>query len=110
MKNFKFEVEKSIKNTIEIEAENYQEALINLFEILVVEDEELFGNYEENEVNYDIFLDNVTSKKELEMITKIQEILQKLTENDEDFFEENDENLKEKNTKIRCKKTKKLEQ
>lgn len=113
MKNYKFEVEKSIKNTIEIKAENYQEALLNLFELLVVADEEIFEFDEEKEVSYDILLDNVTSKKELEMIKNLQEILQNLSENDEDFEqnidindEKNEEDLCDRKTKIRCKKKK----
>lgn len=92
MKNYKFKVKKIITNTVELQAENYKEALTYLLEVLEMWDREIFENSDDKKVDYDIILDRIRSKNDAKNLKEIRKILKKIEENTEEIIENNTNN------------------
>lgn len=89
MKNYKFKLRKIITNTVELQAENYKEALTYLLEVLEMWDKEIFENSEDKKIDYDIILDKIKSKNDMKSLKEIKKTLEKIEENTEEIIENN---------------------
>lgn len=86
MKNYKFRVKKIITNTVELKANNYKEALTHLLELLEMGDKEIFEKSVDKKIDYDIILEKIKSKNDMENLKAIKEILEKIEDNEDDFI------------------------
>lgn len=89
MKNYKFKIRKIITNTVELQAENYKEALTYLLEVLEMWDKEIFENSEDKKIDYDIILEKIKSKNDMKSLKEIKKTLEKIEENTEEIIENN---------------------
>lgn len=64
MKNFKFTIKKVLENQVEVKAENRQEALENIIELLNEKEKYLFENLDKNKQIYEIKLEKILNKFE----------------------------------------------
>ena len=99
MKNYKFKIRKIITNTVELQAENYKEALTYLLEVLEMWDKEIFENSEDKKIDYDIILEKIKSKNDMKSLKEIKKTLEKIEENTEEIIENNNIKKKKKNDK-----------
>ena len=100
MKNYKFKIKKIITNTVELQAENYKEALTYLLEVLEMWDKEIFENSEDKKIDYDIILEKIKSKNDIKSLKEIKKTLEKIEENTEEIIENNTIKKIKKMTKI----------
>lgn len=99
MKNYKFKIRKIITNTVELQAENYKEALTYLLEVLEMWDKEIFENSEDKKIDYDIILEKIKSKNDMKSLKEIKKTLEKIEENTEEIIENNTIKKNKKNDK-----------
>lgn len=85
MEKYEFKVRKIITNTVELKAENYKEALIELLNLFAVADKEIFEKSEDKMIDYDIFLEEIKSKSDMKYLKNAKDFLKKLQENMDDF-------------------------
>ena len=99
MKNYKFKIKKIITNNVELQAENYKEALTYLLEVLEMWDKEIFENSEDKKIDYDIILEKIKSKNDMKSLKEIKKTLEKIEENTEEIIENNTIKKNKKNDK-----------
>ena len=87
MKNYKFKIKKIITNNVELQAENYKEALTYLLEVLEMWDKEIFESSEDKRIDYDIILEKIKSKNDMKSLKEIKKTLEKIEENTEEIIE-----------------------
>lgn len=80
MENYEFKVKKIITNTVEVKAENYNQALVKVLDLLLFKDKEIFEEAEEKDIDFDVILEKIKCENDLKSIQNIKEILKKIEE------------------------------
>ena len=87
MKKFKFTIKKVLENQVEVKAENRQEALENIIELLNEKGKCLFENSDKNKQIYEIKLDKILNnfeekieKNKREAEQELEKIINKIIE------------------------------
>lgn len=111
MEKYEFKVRKIVTNTVELKAENYKEALIELLELFATADKEIFQMSKDKVVHYDIILREIKDKNDMKYLKNVKDFLQKLEQNMDDFnpkvsleIEKKEDNFDTKYKENMCKK------
>ena len=85
MEKYEFKLRKIITNTVEVEADNYNQALVEMFNLLLFGDKKIFEESEEKNINFDIILEKINCENDIKSIQKVKEILHNLQQKDDNF-------------------------
>ena len=93
MEKYKFEVRKMSTNTVEVKAENCQDAMLEVIYLLITKDREIFEKSKDRVINYDIILEEFKRKDDMKYLKNVKEILQKINDSNEKISVEIEEEV-----------------